>query len=131
MTKSKYQNLHDDHANWKEMVNKWENEIDEFNKVLFTETFESQPKEYQEKLIKYDNHLKHNKRFLQDLLETINTHELFMDELLEFNNDIDNLPLDAKMDHDKTANHIKDFEKRYNKLKAKIIKIIKTETVKL
>ncbi|MEA3497075.1 MAG: hypothetical protein U9R42_13695 [Bacteroidota bacterium] len=129
MTKSKYQNLHDDHANWKEMVNNWKNEIDKFNKVLLAEALENQPKEHQEKLIKYDNHLKHNKRFLQDLLETIDTHELFLDELVEFNNDIDNIPLDAKMDHDKTANHIKDFEKRYTKLKSKIKNIIKNEIV--
>ena len=124
MTKSKYQNLHDDHANWKKMVNKWENEIDEFNKILFPRALENQPKEYQEKLIKYDNHLRHNKRFLQDLLETINTHEVFLNELIEFNNNDDNDSFDAKMDHDKTAIHIKDFEKRYTKLKAKITKII-------
>lgn len=108
MVTNKIEKLHKDHSKWKNSVANWQKEIDLL--INFLKTAEG------EKNKKYINHLKHNKRFLTEMIEVIDTHELFLDQFEDFEFPSE----DMDMDHYKTDDHLKEFQKRFNRLKAKI-----------
>lgn len=133
--------LHLEHKIWSSEIGFWKEEITFLKKILHDRNEKKGRKEIKEKISKYNNHLDHNLRFLNALEETINTHELFISEMLKNVRESDDIGIpdneacgtvsssvvkdENLTDHDKTGKHIKKFRKRYKKLKNKVFKIIK------
>lgn len=112
--------MHKEHKKWKTDVEKWNQEIEKLLKSLEKAISETSDSDVKTKVKKYKNHLIHNNRFLKEMLEVIATHELFLEEYEE----LDFPESEPNMDHDKTKEHIKEFEKRFDRLKVKIQKLI-------
>ena len=127
MDNSSIQKLHEDHVAWLSEIKFYIAEIKFLKSLIPVGQSELSP-DKNDKTIKYLNHLDHNLRFLIDTKETINTHEMFMkdsfpkDELAVYDEN-EFSSQHEYVDHEKTKKHMKEFRKRYNKLKSKIFKI--------
>ena len=59
--------------------------------------------------------------------EVIESHEIFLKEF-----EVMRIPgSDINLDHDKTEEHIKEFRLRFDKLKVKILRLMKSSSAKL
>ncbi len=103
------------------MLMEWENELTQFEKKLTH--LNAGNEEVTEKRSKYLNHIKHNIRAIQDMKNLIRSHEQFLEEFSE-------MGMDAPFDdegHKKNKHHMKELEKRINKLTKKIKKLLDKE----
>ncbi|MBL6963374.1 MAG: hypothetical protein ISR55_06100 [Bacteroidetes bacterium] len=127
MDNSNIQKLHEDHLNWLSEIKFYISEIDFLKKLLKADKSKlKNPGD--NKTVKYINHLEHNIRFLKEIKETIDTHEMFMKDSYprgEYDEEDESDFSDQQefVNHEKTKKHMKEFRKRYNKLKIKIFKI--------
>ena len=131
--------LHLEHKLWSSEIDFWNTEIIFLKKVLQEALKGENDEEKNDRVKKYLNHLDHNVRFLNALTETIETHELFIREMMDFVAETDDIELPETdiddeeegvccdnnlTDHEKTRKHLKKFRKRYGKLKKKVLKIV-------
>lgn len=127
MDNSNIQKLHEDHIAWLSEIKFYISEINFLKKLLSIEKPSLKTAE-DNKTVKYLNHLDHNIRFLKEIKETIDTHEMFMSDSYpkvesDYEEESDFFDQQEFVDHEKTKKHMKEFRKRYNKLKTKIFKI--------
>lgn len=122
--------LHEDHVSWSSEIRFYNSEIKFLKKILHNIDKKIIEEHKDSKIQKYLNHLDHNLRFLKEIQETIDTHEMFMKDNVHTHEEVA-IPVESLdeysdmefVDHEKTKKHIKEFRKRYNKLKTKIFRI--------
>lgn len=121
MTSSNSNIQRQEHESWTKSVDNWLDEIQLLKGKLKQLSHNQVDEKTKAKARKYQNHLEHNKRFLNEIIGHIRSHEQFLHEFDEMG--MDTGFGDVEQTHLKTQDHIKDFEKRFGKLRKKINKI--------
>jgi len=110
--------LHKDHVEWTSYVDHWKVEI-RFLTNLLTKVYDKKFESLYGKEVKEQiNTLDHHTRYLNEIAETINTHEAFMKDFMQTEHTRVNHQ--ELLDHYKTRDRMLEFYKKFKLLKEKV-----------
>lgn len=114
--------LHNEHLEWLRDARHWEAELD-FLTNLVKRLKNKNISESQEKAIgEYSNDIRHHKTLLNNLVKEINSHELFLKDLMD-DAGVDIVGEEDLTDHNKHRTHINKFKATIRELKNGMFKL--------